>query len=96
MDDATRLFGSSLCMLVGCYVAGAISLAFTTSAVKVEVKAFWRYEMLTFGLSPLKGLTDHIHANFSSTILLDDYIDPCHCLQKKTKMFIPMQTSILY
>ena len=27
MDDITRLFRLSFCMLVGCYVAGAIPLA---------------------------------------------------------------------
>ena len=32
-DDITRLFGLSFCMLVGCYVAGAIPLAFTMSEV---------------------------------------------------------------
>ena len=37
-----------VCICVGCDVAGAISMAFTMSAVKIEVKAFWRYEMLTF------------------------------------------------
>ena len=34
MDDITRLFGLSFCMLVGCYVAGAIPLAFTMSEVR--------------------------------------------------------------
>ena len=36
MDDISRLFGLSFCMLVGCYVAGAIPLAFTMSEVKIE------------------------------------------------------------
>ena len=35
MDDISRLFGLSFCMLVGCYVAGAIPLAFTMSEVKI-------------------------------------------------------------
>ena len=58
-----RLVVSSVCMRVGCYVAGAIPMAFTMSAVKIEVKAFWRYEMLTFRVITLKGLTDHVHVN---------------------------------
>ena len=35
MDDVTRLFGLSFCMLAGCYIAGAIALAFTMSEVRV-------------------------------------------------------------
>ena len=34
MDDITRLFGLRFCMLVGCYVAGAIPLALTMSEVR--------------------------------------------------------------
>ena len=37
MDDITRLFGLSFCMLVGCYVAGAIPLAFTMSEVSFNI-----------------------------------------------------------
>ena len=52
------LVGLRDCICVGCDVAGAISMAFTMSAVKIEVKTFWRYEMLTFRVITLKGLTD--------------------------------------
>lgn len=38
MDDVTRLFGLSFCMLVGCYVAGAIPLAFAMSEVSFTVR----------------------------------------------------------
>lgn len=44
-----------VCICVGCDVAGAISMAFAMSAVKIEVKASWRYEMLTFRVITLKG-----------------------------------------
>ncbi|XP_048586452.1 zinc transporter ZIP9 [Nematostella vectensis] len=37
MDDITRLFGLSLCMLVGCYVAGAIPLAFAMSEKRLRM-----------------------------------------------------------
>ncbi|KAL9954506.1 hypothetical protein ACROYT_G042055 [Oculina patagonica] len=37
MDDVTRLFGLSFCMLVGCYVAGAIPLAFTMSEKRLRM-----------------------------------------------------------
>lgn len=36
MDDVSRLFGLSFCMFVGCYVAGAIPLAFTMSEVSFK------------------------------------------------------------
>ena len=36
MDDVSRLFGLSFCMFVGCYVAGAIPLAFTMSEVSLS------------------------------------------------------------
>ena len=36
MDDVGRLFGLSFCMFVGCYVAGAIPLAFTMSEVSFK------------------------------------------------------------
>ena len=35
MDDVTRLFGLSFCMLAGCYIAVAIPLAFTMCEVRV-------------------------------------------------------------
>lgn len=73
MDDVTRLFGLSFCMLLGCYVAGAIPLAFTMSEVTMQVKAFWRYEMLSFLLISLKALTDQVHVDILfDDILLDD------------------------
>ena len=70
MDDVTRLFGLSFCMLLGCYVAGAIPLAFTMSEVRMQVRAFWRYEMLSFLLISVKALTDQVHVN----ILFDDML----------------------
>ena len=40
MDDVARLFGLSFCMFVGCYVAGAIPLAFTMSEVSLSLERF--------------------------------------------------------
>jgi len=37
MDDVARLFGLSFCMFVGCYVAGAIPLAFTMSEKRLRM-----------------------------------------------------------
>lgn len=37
MDDVSRLFGLSFCMFVGCYVAGAIPLAFTMSEKRLRM-----------------------------------------------------------
>ena len=46
-----------VCICVGCDVAGAIFMAFTMSAVKIELKAFWRYADFSRNYT-LKGLTD--------------------------------------
>ena len=43
MDDVSRLFGLSLCMFVGCYLAGAIPLAFTMSEVSLSSERFHAY-----------------------------------------------------
>ena len=50
-----------------CYVAGAIPLAFNMSEVRMQVRPFWCYEMLSFLLISVKALvvsqadyTDHL------------------------------------
>ena len=40
-----------VCMCVGGDVTGAISMAFTMSAVKIEVKAFWPLRNADFSRS---------------------------------------------
>ena len=59
MDDVTRLFGLSFCMLAGCYIAGAIPLAFTMSEVSQRVvKIKLHYVLLVVNVLILVTIVD--------------------------------------
>lgn len=60
MDDVSRLFGLSLCMFVGCYLAGAIPLAFTMSEVSLSSERFqWLCELIFGGKAAKVTIANH-------------------------------------
>jgi len=65
MDDVTRLFGLSFCMLVGCYVAGAIPLAFTMSEKRLRMISILGAGLLV-GTALAVIIPEGVHALYES------------------------------
>lgn len=64
-DDITRLFGLSFCMLVGCYVAGAIPLAFTMSEKRLRMISILGAGLLV-GTALAVIIPEGVHALYES------------------------------
>ncbi|CAH3021688.1 unnamed protein product, partial [Porites evermanni] len=65
MDDISRLFGLSFCMLVGCYVAGAIPLAFTMSEKRLRMISILGAGLLV-GTALAVIIPEGVHALYES------------------------------
>ncbi|XP_015751372.1 PREDICTED: zinc transporter ZIP9-like isoform X3 [Acropora digitifera] len=65
MDDVTRLFGLSFCMLLGCYVAGAIPLAFTMSEKRLRMISILGAGLLV-GTALAVIIPEGVHALYES------------------------------
>lgn len=65
MDDVSRLFGLSFCMFVGCYVAGAIPLAFTMSEKRLRMISILGAGLLV-GTALAVIIPEGVHALYES------------------------------
>lgn len=93
MDDISRLFGLSFCMLVGCYVAGAIPLAFTMSEKRLRMISILGAGLLVGtalaviipeGVHALYEAQEHGHA--SHTHSEDKAAEASHSLEDTSKV----------
>ena len=90
MDDITRLFGLSFCMLVGCYVAGAIPLAFTMSEVRDH--SLYCVLLLNEAVMSVKILVNLI--KFSRDFLYTSQTTWCYIIKFVSEMVTPTRLLI--